>query len=72
MLDAERQLGVGGDCRVHRRAAGPALAFERGATAVAFDIHLEDGGVVDEAIDDSDGHRRVAEHDGTPQYRSDW
>ena len=72
MIDAERQSGVGGDCRMHRRPAGPALAFERGATAVAFDIHLEDGGVVDEAIDDSDGHRLVIEHYRVPLFRIDW
>jgi hypothetical protein len=40
-----------------QRAA--AFAFERGAAAVAFDVHLEDGGVVDEAIDDGNRHRLV-------------
>ena len=44
-----------------RRPAGSALAFERGAAAVAFDIHLEDRGVVDEAVDDGDRHRKVPE-----------
>jgi hypothetical protein len=41
---------------VDRRAAAASLAFERSAATVAFDVHLEDGGVMDEAVDDSDGH----------------
>jgi hypothetical protein len=32
--------------------AAASLAFERGATAVAFDVHLEDGGVMNEAVDE--------------------
>ena len=44
-----------------RRAAGASLAFEGGAAAVAFDVHLEDGGVVDEAVDDGERHRLVGE-----------
>jgi hypothetical protein len=28
------------------------LAFERGAAAVALDVHLEDGGVMNHAVDD--------------------
>jgi hypothetical protein len=35
--------------------------------AVAFDVHLEDGGVMNEAIDDSDRHCLVAEHGTMPQ-----
>jgi hypothetical protein len=38
------------------------LAIERGATSIAFDIHLEDGGVMDEAIDGGERHRLVWEH----------
>ena len=38
------------------------LAIERGATSIAFDIHLEDGGVMDEAIDGGERHRLVGEH----------
>jgi hypothetical protein len=70
LIDAERQSGVGHGGDVDRRPAGPSLAFERDAAAVAFDIHLEDGGVVDEAIDDSDGHCLITEHDIKPPYRS--
>ena len=44
-----------------RRPAAASLAFEGGATAVALDVHFEDGGVVDEAVDDSDRHRLVGE-----------
>jgi hypothetical protein len=32
------------------------LAFERGAGAVALDVHLEDGGVMNQAVDDRDRH----------------
>ena len=42
MFVAPRQSGIGLDCRADRRAARAAFAFEGGATAVAFDIHLED------------------------------
>ena len=59
--------GVGRDCRVDRRAGAASLAFEGGAAAVAFDVHLEDGGVMDEAVDDSDRHCLVAEHGVMPQ-----
>jgi hypothetical protein len=38
---------------------------EGGAAAIAFDVHLEDGGVVDKAIDDGKRHRLVGE-DLTP------
>ena len=71
MIVAERQSGVGGDCRVDWRAAAASLAFKRSATAVAFDVHLEDGGVMNEAVDDRDGHCLVAEHGAMPQWRND-
>ena len=58
---AARHSGVGGDCRADGRPAGSAFAVEGGASAVAFDVHLEDGGVVDEAIDDGECHRLVGE-----------
>jgi len=53
------------------RPASASLAFKGRATAVAFDVHLEDGDVMSEAIDDSDRHCLVAEHDVTPQYWND-
>ena len=61
------------DCRgasirsdVRRCAREPAavrasFAFEGGAAAVALDVHLEDGGVMDEAVDGGQRHRRVRE-----------
>jgi len=55
------------DCRVGGRPATGSLAFERGATSVALDVHFEDGGVMDEAVDDSDRHCLVAEHGAMPQ-----
>ena len=42
-------------------AAGTSFAFERGTAAVAFNVHLEDGCVVDEAVDDGERHRLVRE-----------
>src|SRR5712664_4818909 len=44
-----------------RRSAEAAFAFEGGAAAVALDVHLEDRGVVDQAIDYSQRHRLVGE-----------
>ena len=61
LIDAARQSGIGGDCRADWWATGPAFAVESGAASVAFDVHLEDGGVMDEAIDDGEGHRLVGE-----------
>ena len=50
------------------RPATASLAFKRGAATVAFDVHLEDGGMMNQAVDDCDRHCLVAEHDTTPQY----
>src|SRR5215813_15668818 len=58
---AARQSSICCDCRVGRRPASASLAFKGGATAVAFDVHLEDGGVMNEAVDDSDRHCLVRE-----------
>jgi hypothetical protein len=68
---AARRSSIRCDCRVGGRPASASLAFKGRATAVAFDVHLEDGGVMNEAVDDSDRHCLVAEHDVTPQYRND-
>jgi hypothetical protein len=38
------------------RPAAASLAFERGAAVVAYDFHLEDGGVMNEAVADRDRH----------------
>ena len=54
--------------------AGPsaeaAFAFQGGAASIALDVHLEDRGVVDQAIDDGQRHRLVAEYDTMPQDRN--
>lgn len=39
----------------------PILSIKRTTSSVALDVHLEDGGVMDEAIDDGEGHRLVGE-----------
>jgi hypothetical protein len=51
---------------VDGRAAPASLAFQGGTAAIAFDIHLEDGGVMDAAVDDSNHHRLVEEHGAIP------
>src|SRR5712691_1234724 len=61
LIVAARQSGSGLDRRVERRPTWAALAFEGDAAAIAFDVHLEDGGVVDEAIDDGERHRLIGE-----------
>ena len=72
LLDvAGRRSGVGCDCRVEGRPATASFAFQGGAATIAFDVHLEDGGVMNEAVNDSDCHRLIAEHDIMPQYRND-
>jgi hypothetical protein len=38
-----------------------------GGCRVPFLVHLEDGGVMNEAVDDSDRHCLVAEHGAMPQ-----
>jgi hypothetical protein len=58
---AARQSSIRCDCRVGGRPASASLAFKGRATAVAFDVHLEDGGVMNEAVDDSDRHCLVRE-----------
>ena len=45
--------------RVHGRPAGTAFAVERGATSIALDIHFENGGMVDQAIDRGERHGPV-------------
>jgi hypothetical protein len=43
------------------------FAFEGAASAKAFDVHLEDDRVVNQAIDGGDEHSVIAEHLGMPQ-----
>jgi hypothetical protein len=51
LIVAERRSAFLLDCRVHGRPTWTTLAVEGGTTSIAFDIHLEDGGVVDQTID---------------------
>jgi hypothetical protein len=43
-------------------SSGAVLAVEGGAAAVAFDVHLQDGGVMDDAVDGRECHGLVTEH----------
>ena len=52
---AGRQSGPFLDCCMGRRAAWTMLAVECGAASIALDIHLEDGHVMDQAIDGGEG-----------------
>ena len=61
MSVAARRSSIRCDCRVGRRPASASLAFKGRATAVAFDVHLEDGGVMNQAVDDRDRHCLVRE-----------
>src|SRR5437588_11290195 len=61
LVVAARRSGVNGDCRVDRRAATAPLAFECSAAAVALDVHLVDGGMMNQAVDDRDRHSLVRE-----------
>src|SRR2546430_16575354 len=66
---AARRSGVGCGCRVDRQPAATALAFERGAPAVALDVHLKDRGVVGGAGGRSDRPRLVGGGPGPPPQR---
>src|SRR5713101_2674746 len=56
LIVAARRSGGRFECRAGRRSAWSAFAVERGAAAIALDVHLEDCGVMDKAIDDGEGH----------------
>ena len=43
-------------CRVRRCPSWAAFSFERGAPAIALNVHFDDGGVVNEAIDGGERH----------------
>ena len=64
IVAGERQSGRWRSRRIGggRLLVGLCLAGDGRAPAVAFDVHLEDGGMVDEAVDGGDGHRGIGEH----------
>ena len=49
------------DCCVGRRPAAPAFFLEGLAAAIALDVYLQDGGVVDKAIDCFQRHSLIGE-----------
>jgi len=49
-------ISEGFDCRVRGRPSWTAFSLERGAPAVALDVHLDDGSVVNETIDGGQRH----------------
>ncbi len=62
LIVAARHGVFGVDCRAGFGGFdGVLLSFEGDAAAVAIDVDLEDGGVVDEAIDGGEGHGGVGE-----------
>src|SRR5215216_3266592 len=61
LIVAARRIGGRFKCRVGGWSGWPAFAFERGTATIAFDVHLEDRGVMDEAIDDGERHCLVGE-----------
>src|SRR3954453_9778191 len=61
LIVAARRFGGRLKCRAGRWSGWPAFAFERGTATIAFDIHLEDRGVMDEAIDDGERHCLIGE-----------
>jgi hypothetical protein len=44
-------IWAGLDCRARWRPTRTALALDGGAATIALDVHLDDGGVVNEAVD---------------------
>ena len=62
LIVAERQSALFLDCRVRRRPPWTTLAVECGAAAIALDIHLEDGRVMDEAVDGCQRHGLIWKH----------
>ena len=66
LIDAERQSAVIGrfgflDCRVGGWPSASALSLEGFASPVALDVHLQDRGVVDEAVDGGERHGLIGE-----------
>src|SRR3984893_5292498 len=59
LIVAERRSADGFRCGARGWAPGAAFSLEGGATSVAFDLHLEDRRMVDEAIDGGERHGGV-------------
>ena len=61
MIVAARQSVAGIGCCAGWRSSRTALSFQGGSPSVALDVHLEDGRVVDEAVDHGQGHGGIRE-----------
>jgi hypothetical protein len=72
LIVAARRFGGRFKCRAGRWSGWPAFAFERGTATIAFDIHLEDRGVMDEAIDDGERHCLIPDAFMTPPFLIAW
>lgn len=66
----EASISGGFGCRVRGRPSRTAFSFERSAPAIALDVHLNDGDVVNETIDGGEPHGGVAEHVRVPLFLS--
>jgi hypothetical protein len=53
---------------VRGRPSRAAFSVERGASAIALDVHLNDCGVVNETIDGGERHGGVTEHGKVPLF----
>ena len=66
LIDAERQSVLNDlsffDCRVFGWTPPSAFSVHRLAPTIAFDVHFQNGGVMDEAIDGSERHGFTGEN----------
>src|SRR4051812_26537515 len=72
LIVAARQSGGGVGCRWGRPSAEATFAFEGGAATIALDVHLEDCGVMNKAIDDDERHCLVPETCRLPPSVTGW
>ena len=61
LIVVERQSGCRFDCRARWRSSGSAGFVDSFFPAIAVDIHFENRGVVNEAIDRREGHGLIRE-----------
>jgi hypothetical protein len=62
LIGAARRSGALLDCRVSWWPSRVALSIEGSAASVALDVHLQDGGVVNETVDGGERHGLITEH----------
>src|SRR5438132_11415644 len=61
LIVGTRQSGRTVDCRARGGPAGASLAFEGGLAPIALDVHLENGCVMNEAVDGRQRHGVIRE-----------